>query len=204
MQLTASDLAGAAEIVCRNLPSLEQELNQADAKLGDGDTGGMLSRVVSAIAAQKIDPSADLGEVFIRYARAAATSTGSSLGTLIAAGLLAMGQKTTGRNALSADELGPLLLVASDAMLKRGGAKLGDKTAIDALSAIGLAISGIQDLQVMGGKAVEAGRAALDEFRALPNKIGRARMYGEKTVGLDDPGMLAVVRLAETICGNRD
>lgn len=33
--------------------------------------------------------------------------------------------------------------------------------------------------------------AALKEFRDKPNKIGRARIFAERTVGMDDPGMVA-------------
>ena len=31
----------------------------------------------------------------------------------------------------------------------------------------------------------------MDEFRDKPNKIGRARIFGERTIGMDDPGMVA-------------
>ena len=41
---------------------------------------------------------------------------------------------------------------------------------------------------------VGAGRA-LAEFRERQARIGRARIYGEKSVGHDDPGMLAAVLL---------
>lgn len=34
-------------------------------------------------------------------------------------------------------------------------------------------------------------RAAMAEFRGRPNKLGRARMFAEKSVGMDDPGMRA-------------
>lgn len=33
--------------------------------------------------------------------------------------------------------------------------------------------------------------AALDDFRDKPCKIGRARIFAERTIGMDDPGMVA-------------
>ena len=45
---------------------------------------------------------------------------------------------------------------------------------------------------------------ALDRFRDQPNKLGRARMFGEKSIGLDDPGMLAFRRLLDGLTGERD
>ena len=40
--------------------------------------------------------------------------------------------------------------------------------------------------------AIDAAAVALEQFRGREAKLGRARMYGAKSVGLDDPGMLAV------------
>jgi hypothetical protein len=44
-----------------------------------------------------------------------------------------------------------------------------------------------------------AAGAALADFRDRPCRIGRARMFGDKSSGLDDPGMLAFVRLLDVI-----
>jgi phosphoenolpyruvate---glycerone phosphotransferase subunit DhaL len=32
----------------------------------------------------------------------------------------------------------------------------------------------------------------LNEFREKPAKVGRARIFGERTIGMDDPGMVAL------------
>jgi dihydroxyacetone kinase len=178
---------------------LEQELNVADAKLGDGDTGGMLARVIGAMAAVQPAGAADVGAAFAAYARAAMGATGSSLGTLFATALLTCARETKGRAQVGWTELSPLLEKSRDAMIARGGANLGDKTVLDALDAVAVAVSGAADSQEAGRKAVEAGRAALDAFRQRPNKVGRARMFADATVGLDDPGMLAFVQLTEAI-----
>jgi dihydroxyacetone kinase-like protein len=36
-------------------------------------------------------------------------------------------------------------------------------------------------------------------FRNRQSKIGRARIFGEKSIGLDDPGMLAFKRMLEVL-----
>ena len=50
-------------------------------------------------------------------------------------------------------------------------------------------------------KVADASRRAVDEtldaFRDKPAGLGRARMYGEASKGLDDPGMLAVKRMLQ-------
>ncbi|SOC45125.1 dihydroxyacetone kinase-like protein [Rhizobium subbaraonis] len=178
---------------------LEQELNAADAKLGDGDTGGMLARVISAIDKAAAASDEDVGACFSAYAKAAAVATGSSLGTLFATALMTFAKGTKGHEAVPLSELAPLFAKARDAMMARGGAALGDKTVLDAIDAVARALEGVSDPLVAKRLAVEATQAALLEFHGRPNKIGRARMFADQTIGLDDPGMLAFAKLCKAV-----
>jgi len=45
--------------------------------------------------------------------------------------------------------------------------------------------------------AISAASSALDHYRQRPNRIGRARMFADKSVGMDDAGMVAVLRMVE-------
>ena len=45
--------------------------------------------------------------------------------------------------------------------------------------------------------AKDAAKQTPDAFRDEPNKIGRARVYAEKSIGLDDPGMMAIARMID-------
>lgn len=198
--LRTTDLALAVQRALEAMPVLEQKLNAADAKLGDGDTGGMLARVIEALATGPTCDG-DLGVCFTAYAKAAAGATGSSLGTLLATALLTMAGMVKGRGSVPLDEFGPLLRAAVEAMLKRGQTALGDKTVIDALDAVSHAVAGKATWDAIGPAAVEAAQAALENFRDQPCRIGRARMFGDKSRGLDDPGMLAFVGLTMAIVG---
>lgn len=184
------------------LAELEQELNAADAQLGDGDTGGMLSRVVERLASVEATDGDDLGKTFGAYAQAAAAATGSSLGTLFATALLSFGKATKGKTNLVAAEFGPILSEARDAMLRRGQSQLGDKTVIDVVDAVSKAVTGKSDWASIAISAQKSSSATLASFRDKPCKIGRARMFGDKSRGLDDPGMLAFVRLVEAVSSN--
>jgi dihydroxyacetone kinase-like protein len=81
----------------------------------------------------------------------------------------------------------------------RGGASLGDKTMIDSLQAITQALSKAQPQDDLAALARNAAANAIEEFRNKPNRIGRARMFAEKSVGMDDPGMVAVLRMTESL-----
>jgi dihydroxyacetone kinase-like protein len=197
--LSAADLAIAAARSHAAMATLEQELNAADAKLGDGDTGGMLARVIERLAAVEAKAGDDLGKTFGAYAQAATAATGSSLGTLFATALLVFGRATKGTTELPPRDFARLLGDARDAMLKRGQSELGDKTVIDAIDAVARATAGIDDWAALSAAAGRSAKVVLAEFNDRPCKIGRARMFGDKSRGLDDPGMLAFVRLTDAV-----
>ncbi len=92
-----------------------------------------------------------------------------------------------------------LVAAARDAMMERGKGALGDKTVLDCLDAIAKATDGLDQPAEILGAADRAVAAALAAFRDKPNKLGRARMFGDKSAGLDDPGMLATRRMLDAL-----
>jgi len=95
-----------------------------------------------------------------------------------------------GRTEMPWSELSALLGDALAAMMARGKAELGDKTVLDPLAASAAAIAGVDDPAAQHAKALAAVDQVLAEFRGRPCKIGRARIFGDKSVGIDDPGMV--------------
>jgi len=199
VSLTPHVIADAVARAHVAMATLEQELNAADAKLGDGDTGGMLARVIARMMEQKLTGVDDVGAALGALARAAAMATGSSLGTLLATGLLAMSREARGKSAIPLESLAGLLTLALEAMTARGGAKLGDKTVLDSLDAVIQSLVDTKSSSEAADAVVRATERALDEFRQSPNRVGRARIFGDATIGLDDPGMLAFARLARAM-----
>ena len=199
MSVTVATIASAIAKANDAIGGLEQVLNEADAKLGDGDTGGMLARVIGKMAETDLSGAAEPAAALSQLAKAASIATGSSLGTLFATGLLAVSRESRGRETIEAGELSALIAKARDAMIARGGASLGDKTVLDSLDAIAKALEGVGSTEEAASVAAGAAGAALDEFRGKPNRIGRARMFGDQTIGQDDPGMLAIKELSAAL-----
>jgi dihydroxyacetone kinase-like protein len=108
-------------------------------------------------------------------------------------------RKTKGQTMVPWSELGSILGEARDAMSARGGASVGDKTVLDTLDAVAKSIAGLDQGPIIHTAALTAARATLEQYRDRPNKIGRARMFADASRGLDDPGMLAMVRVIEAI-----
>ncbi|WP_162260552.1 dihydroxyacetone kinase subunit L [Rhizobium sp. Root708] len=170
---------------------MEATLNAADSRLGDGDTGTMLARLLTAI--EQAEPvQDDIGATFKVMAMKAAQSTGSSLGTLISASLLSAGSRFSSSPALSVADIGTIVKVARDEMLSLGRSQLGDKTIVDGLDALACALEN-------GSNPCKAVDEALSRFRGKPCKVGRARMWPEQSMDLDDPGMLALAGIVKAI-----
>ena len=194
--IETKDIAAAVARAAQTFDSHEAELNAADGKLGDGDTGAMLKRLSAGLVATDLTAAASLGDAFRTLAMAASAATGSSLGTLVMTALLSFAKGTAGKSAIATADLAPLLDTAIEAVLKRGGGHLGDKTVVDSLAAIAAALKDAADETVLASVRTAA-HAALEQFRDRPNKLGRAGRYGDKSRGLDDPGMLAVALLCD-------
>lgn len=193
--VTADVVRAAIRHAAETARRVEAELNAADGRLGDGDTGQTLRRLFERIEASVPANEDDLGQLFDALAKGGASATGSSLGTLIIVALRSLAKDTRGSTHLPWSETGRLLLTVRDAMLARGGASLGDKTIIDVVDAVASATTGLKSQSSIMGAARTAAVQTLDAFRSRPNRVGRARMFGEKSAGVDDPGMLALVRL---------
>lgn len=199
--ISTADIVGAVRAAHAAMATLEQVLNDADAKLGDGDTGGMLARVIGRMVEVDLSGATDPGTALTMLARAATLATGSSLGTLFATGLLTIGRRTKGQPTIAVAQLSEHIGKARDAMMARGGASLGDKTVLDSLDGIAYALEGKSETASAAEATVAAADSALNAFRSRPNRIGRARMFGDQTIGHDDPGMLAVAQLAKVLLG---
>ena len=195
MSITTHDLQAAVSRIQAGIASVGAELNELDGKLGDGDLGVTLINGFKNISDASDDSPEDFGMALFTCAKLMTQVSGSSFGTLMATALMAAGKQVKGSSQIEAAQIPDLLQAAQDAMIARGGASLDDKTLLDSMHAI---ISSLREGVEAGGmleNAETAATQALNDMRDKPNKIGRARIFGDKTIGMDDPGMVAILRL---------
>lgn len=174
-------------------------LNAADGALGDGDLGVTMTRGMALVSEAAPELPDDLGQALLRCAQAFTKSSGSSYGTLLATGLMAMAKATKGRTTAEVADLAALVAAARDAMMARGKADLGGKTVLDSLDAVAKALDGVTEPGEAAAAARAAANAALDDFRDRPATVGRARIFAEKSRGMDDPGMLAMSLIVDAL-----
>ena len=199
MALTTESLKAGLARIAAAMEAAANELNTADGKLGDGDLGVTMVRGSRLVVEALPDLPADVGMALMKCAQAFTKTSGSSYGTLLATGLMSAAKATKGRTEVPWGEAGALLSGALEAMMLRGKASLGDKTVLDAIDAARAEIGGLDDPAAIAAAADRGVAAALERFRDQPNKVGRARIFGERSIGLDDPGMLAFKRVVEAL-----
>jgi len=191
------DLKSALTRWALALEKAAPELNELDARLGDGDLGVTLQKCAKnslvAIAQESQTPQQILRDV----SQACADASGSSFGTLLASGFFSSAKWLEDGHEIDRNSLSDLLQHIVMKLSARGGAYLGDKTMLDSLHAISVAIGNASSQDDIKTLALNAANQVLEDFRHQPNRIGRARMFGDKSIGQDDPGMVAILRMVE-------
>ena len=197
--ITTDSIKTAATKIAQLMEESADELNVADGLLGDGDLGITMVRGFREIIEVRDSLPDDVGMALFQCAKAFTKSSGSSYGTLLATGLMSVAKKKKGQQEIQVEEISALLDDALDAMKQRGKAELGDKTVLDVIAASSQAAKDQSDENSVLKAINDAVTSTIDEFRSRQSKIGRARIFSEKSIGLDDPGMLAFRKMLEAL-----
>lgn len=196
MPLETASLRHAVRAIATRLEAEHEMLTELDGKIGDGDLGITLLKAFRELDKIADGLPDDLGQALMQMAGTVNKVSSSSFGTLLATSLMAVAKQARGTTSAPWSAVPGYMDSAVEAMSARGKASLGDKTVLDALSAAAGAAKGLDDPQAILEAARRGIDEALDDFRDKPNKIGRARIFAERTIGLDDPGMVAVKVMA--------
>ena len=197
--ITTDSIKSAATKIAQLMEESADELNAADGLLGDGDLGITMVRGFREIIEVRDSLPDDVGMALFQCAKAFTKSSGSSYGTLLATGLMSVAKKKKGQQEIQVEEISALLNDALDAMKQRGKAELGDKTVLDVIAASSQAAKDQSDGSSVLKAINDAVTSTIDDFRSRQSKIGRARIFSEKSIGLDDPGMLAFRKMLEAL-----
>ena len=217
-------LAAAADSIARR----RDELTELDAAIGDGDHGANLSRgftaVTAALAAQaeqaqqaaqdgEDGQNTDVspGQVLTTAGSTLISKVGGASGPLYGSALRAIGKAVDAageerRGGRAPDCDGPnganvlaALRAGLAAVVRLGGAKVGDKTMVDAfapaIEAFEAALGSGADLPAAARAAADAAEQGAADTTALVARKGRASYLGERSAGHQDPGATSTALL---------
>ena len=168
------------------------DFNAADGKIGDGDLGVTILHGLEEVNNNISKFSDDMGANFMLCSQAFVKRSGSSFGTLIAFSFMNISKILKGKTKCNHEDIISIFETSLKTILERGKTNLGDKTIADSLDLI---IKNLKDNQNYSDVFKSSTKQALEDFKGKKIKIGRARMFEEKTKDLDDPGMFALNRL---------
>ena len=168
------------------------EFNAADGKIGDGDLGITIQSGLEEINNNINKFNDDMGANFMICSQAFVKKSGSSFGTLIAFSFMNISKNLKGKSECNHEDIVGIFETTLKTIQERGKTKLGDKTIADSLDLI---IKKLKDNTNYSEVFKSATKQALEDFKGKKIKIGRARMFEEKTKDLDDPGMFALNKL---------
>ena len=161
--------------------------SQLDAVTGDGDHG---TAIVGAMgAAISASSASDFKSLFTNVGFGIMLNTSGSTSSLMGGFFLGMADGTEG-SLLNANQLKMAFRSGLAGVAKNTKATVGDKTMMDALIPAVEAMDAcesddIQDILLAGANAAITGAAATVSMKA---NFGRARNYGERSIGTADAG----------------
>lgn len=199
-----------AERIAQVLKDIDTEMHEAEAELGkldsvagDGDHGQAMalgSRAAAETAAKLVEQGAGAQTLLTGAGAAWSERAGGTSGALWGALLTAVGSVLGDDEVPGAEIADDAVQAALDAVVRLGGAQVGDKTLVDALSPLVDAFKGADGtLAEKAAAGVQAADKGVESTVGIAAKLGRSRPLGEKSIGHPDPGATSLARVAKVV-----
>lgn len=174
-----------------------EHLIEMDSIVGDGDLGLTMGDGFKAAYEKVADGSiTDAGKLLYQAGKAMASAVPSTMGTLMASGLMQAGKVLKGTDTLENADIAKIFEAYEEGVANRGKAKVGEKTFIDgihpAVESLNAAADGAS-LEEMAAGAVKAAEEGFKNTTTMIAVHGRAATRGEASRSLEDPGAYVAV-----------
>ena len=192
--MTKTELAARLKHACASVLSAEAELTEIDSRFGDADHGLTMAKIAGAI-----DRAVDRSEGGIRSmlddaAMAVMTLNGGSAVPLWNTWLDGMQEGAPEGDEVDVAGLQALFAKALEELDDMSGAKVGDKTMMDALIPASQAIAAYEGTGEDGlfQAAAQAAAQGAENSKQFVSRFGRAKSYGAQTIGTPDAGAVSM------------
>lgn len=192
--MTKDEFALRLKRACACVAAAEEELTEIDSRFGDADHGLTMSKIARAVS-QAVDQSAGgIQAMLDDAAMAVMTLNGGSAVPLWNTWLDGMQEAAPEGGDIDVPGLQAVFAKALEELGGMSGAKVGDKTMMDALIPASEAIAayaGSSEAELFDLAAKAAAEGA-ENSKSFVSKFGRAKSYGEKTIGTPDAGAVSM------------
>lgn len=171
-----------------------------DRVVGDGDLGLTMSDgFAAAYEAVKDTAETDIGKLLYMAGKSMAAKVPSTMGTLMASGLMQAGKVLKGKTEAEDEDIAAFFMAYEEGVITRGKAKVSEKTFLDGLDP---AVEALKDALSAGKSLKESAKDAADAAeQGFHNTVGmiavhgRAAVRGEDSRSLEDPGAAVAMLL---------
>ncbi|NCB25452.1 MAG: dihydroxyacetone kinase subunit L [Bacteroidia bacterium] len=175
-------------------------LIELDSVVGDGDLGITMEKgfKAAAVLAAKLNTQ-DPGTMLMKAGMEIAKVAPSTMGTLMGTGFMRGGKAVVGKPRLLVVDVVQFFAAFYQGIADRGKAKLGDKTILDVLDPAVSAMktyTGDDILELMDVARAGVSKGLETEL-GMMSQHGKAAVFREKTIGLQDPGSVAIQIMIE-------
>ncbi len=196
-KLSTDDIVKIVETMTEVIIANEVPFCDLDSHAGDGDFGMSLAKGFKEVDKAWDELTRTDAGAFLKACGMIITEhCGGASGPIWGSAFRAAGKSADGKTELDLSDLAALMQAAVDGIQKRGGAKLGDKTLLDALiptteslKASAAAGSDIQTALLAGAAAAVEGA---EKTKLITATKGRASYVGERSLSFPDAGATAL------------
>lgn len=188
--MTKTQLAARLKHACACVTAAEQMLTEIDSKFGDADHGLTMSKIARAIAQAVDESEGGIQTMLDDAAMAVMVLNGGSAVPLWNTWLDGLQEAAPDADEVDVAGLQAMFARAFEALDEMSGAKVGDKTMMDTLipaSQTIAAYSGSDEVELFT-LAAQAAQEGAENSKNFVSKFGRAKSYGEQTIGTPDAG----------------
>jgi dihydroxyacetone kinase-like protein len=198
-----TDLDGLFKSVRDAMVENRDRLIELDGKVGDGDLGLTMGKAFTAAHDAVVANHAATGGAFLAAGLAAAKAAPSTMGTLMATGLMRGGKALEGADSIATPEMARFWRAFLDGVMERGKAKRGEKTLVDVLAPVAEALEAAaaraEGLTEAMTSAAAAAATGLEATKGMTAQHGKAACFQEKTIGIQDAGATAAFILVDAM-----
>lgn len=190
--MNANDLRALLARWADEMAQKRDWLIELDSVVGDSDLGLTMSDGFRAASdAANACVLTDVGKLCYQAGKAMASAVPSTMGTLMASGLMNAGKVLKGTEQLTSAQEAQLFEAYLEGVKNRGKAEVGDKTFLDGLAPAVKVLAEAAQAGPIGAETAQAADAAWKAFentRGMLARHGRMAIRGEASRELLDPG----------------
>ncbi len=192
--MTKAELAARLKHACASVRSVEAELTEIDSRFGDADHGLTMAKIAGAIDRAVDQSEGGIRSMLDNAAMAVMTLNGGSAVPLWNTWLDGMQEGAPEGDEIDVAGLKAVFARALEELDDMSGAKVGDKTMMDALIPASEAIAAYQgdDEGALFAAAARAAVQGAEDSKQFVSKFGRAKSYGAQTIGTPDAGAVSM------------